>query len=264
MFFGFRFPRREDVDRANKARMQQLQGKRVILRALDGGSLADPQQREKVLANFMAQSELDICVNSQVMLIKNMNEELVNGTMGKVVDFCDPALFRTKGVSDYEIVEEVFDLATPAGKKMAERKKRLVEEGKIEECPIVRWTTASGGIRAELVQRETFKVELPNGEVQVSRHQVSFSLDEDVQHGTHAVCLLQFPLILAWAMSIHKSQGQTLDRVKVDLGRVFEKGEFVSTGHASSVSSAISDFRRSSVCCSLASNLPPRLASLWV
>ena len=36
---------------------------------------------------------------------------------------------------------------------------------------------------------------------------------------------LQIPLALSWAMSVHKSQGQTLSRVKVDLARIFEKGQ---------------------------------------
>jgi ATP-dependent DNA helicase PIF1 len=56
-----------------------------------------------------------------------------------------------------------------------------------------------------LCQPEEWKVELPNGEVQAKR--------------------TQLPLILAWALSIHKAQGQTLERVKVNLGRVFEKGQ---------------------------------------
>jgi len=82
--------------------------------------------------------------------------------------------------------------------------------------PMVRFTLSDGNTRDLLCSREAWKIELPNGEVQASRSQV--------------------PLILAWALSIHKAQGQTLERVKVDLGKVFEKGQaYVALSRATSI-----------------------------
>ncbi|SCU97751.1 LAFA_0G13058g1_1 [Lachancea sp. 'fantastica'] len=259
---------RNEVDRANMSRLNGLPGICHTYNAIDGGIMKDEIQKEKLLSNFLAPKELKLKVGAQVMMIKNMDETLVNGSLGKIIDFIDQRTYmfydtvrlnpeiensrlesmlegkipvnenseeddsnqkviRKKSVKDSfcrvgsqlphdKLGESIFDFLltdtdnlTGDQKSNILRKKELLEQIRASstgrKLPFVRFLTPDGSSRLVLVQPEDWAVE-----------------DE---HQKPLVSRIQLPLMLAWALSIHKSQGQTLPKVKVDLRRIFEKGQ---------------------------------------
>ncbi len=50
--------------------MQRLLTEELKFLSSDGGTMTDPDQRNKMLSNFMAPRELRLRVDAQVMLIK--------------------------------------------------------------------------------------------------------------------------------------------------------------------------------------------------
>ncbi|TPX59716.1 hypothetical protein PhCBS80983_g02276 [Powellomyces hirtus] len=151
---------RTQVETANGQRLRNLKGESRTFNAVD--QCKNDSDRNK-LKDMMAPLVLELKIGAQVMLIKNIDANLVNGSLGIVQGF--------EQNSGNPIVEFTV-----------ENKPKLME-----------------------ISSESWSVEMPGVGVVASRTQI--------------------PLLLAYSMSIHKSQGQTLERVKVDLGKVFENGQ---------------------------------------
>lgn len=143
-----------DVDSVNERFLRELPGDPITFTAKD----FPPDQTDEL---FMAQHQLVLKVKAQVMLIKNLDSTLVNGSRGVVKE-----LLPSKNTVVVQFLNGEVRAITPA-----------------------EWTKATAVGATTLAKR------------------------------------VQVPLKLAWAVTIHKSQGLTIDHLEVDLAGVFECGQ---------------------------------------
>jgi ATP-dependent DNA helicase PIF1 len=167
--------------------MSRLRGESKTYYAKDGG-IATGDQLQKLLDNFMAQQILHLTVGAQVMLIKNIDETLVNGSMGIVVAFQAPldsefggefSRDRSRNENAYKLQERHYADVPPSELEEAPKVgvvKALALDEARRKRPVVDFNVPGGGIRQVMIEPESWKVELPNGDIQVSRTQVRLNV----------------------------------------------------------------------------------------
>ncbi|KAG4300737.1 hypothetical protein PCK1_003166 [Pneumocystis canis] len=145
------FPTRSEVDKANATRMRSLSGVMRTFEALDSGTVVDKTQRDKLLSNCMAPARIDLKEGAQVMLIKNFDDQLVNGSLGKVIGFMNEKTFQIWQEDEpdddpFSYYEHIDDSNVDEIKR---RKKRRIAKmqsaaatGKL--WPLVRFTLSNG------------------------------------------------------------------------------------------------------------------------
>lgn len=118
-----------------------------------------------------------------------MQGVLVNGSVGRVIRFETPC----EAQSSHTEIAKVDDPKNGVAEEILKREWKW---------PVVQFTNG----KTLAMTPVEFTINNGDGEIMRAKR-------------------LQLPLILAWALSVHKSQGQTLDRVRVDLKKTFERGQ---------------------------------------
>ncbi|WP_367107142.1 AAA family ATPase [uncultured Psychrobacter sp.] len=196
-----------NVNKINDKELAALDGEMMRFESTATG---DDKLVETLKKTVRTQDELILKVGAKVMFIKNNTELGVsNGTMGELIGFAavkvdDKEKAQSDAFKDSEEERGSTDdndntNVSSASKK--DKSKAKKDKPAAQKMPVVR---LNSGLEV-IAEPEEWIIEDETGEVLASYNQV--------------------PLCLAWAITIHKSQGMTLDAAEIDLSRTFELGQ---------------------------------------
>lgn len=189
-----------NVNKINDKELADLKGETMRFDATLNG---DPKLAETLKKTVRTQDELILKVGAKVMFIKNNTELGVsNGTMGELIGFAAVKVEDDSNESEV-LIDDDIGTDSKSKSKLDKKEKSKTKKTPVtaKKMPVVRLNSG----REVVAEPEEWIIEDEHGEVLASYEQV--------------------PLCLAWAITIHKSQGMTLEAAEIDLSRTFELGQ---------------------------------------
>ena len=178
-----------DVDHENHARLEELSGACITYKARDTVS---NKAMQRMMDKMPAPDSLQLKIGAQVILTKNIAFDmgLANGTRGVVIDF------------------QVIPIDNP-----------YIVKSKLAACN----TDTAYRVDSPYCKMPVIQFLLPHGKTLKKRIGPEKWTVED---GSKVIGeRMQLPLRLAWALSIHKSQGMTIGLLETNVGRCFDYGQ---------------------------------------
>lgn len=213
------YPTNHQVDLINLERLTEINAPCYAYYASDRYYGGSKEQLYHLLEHSRTPPLCQFKIGCQVMLLYNMSRTLVNGSRGVVVGFVPWRETRR-----FLLPAERERYGYPIWNEKTNRFDNLhgwwrdnivnLEQSK-SNAP-----NADGESRDECVEGTLPVVQFNNGECLPIYPQKM-----GVTMRNHSAIREQIPLKLAWALTIHKCQGLTLDKVELDLSNCFAEGQ---------------------------------------
>lgn len=254
------FSFRNQVGKENTFQLSKLASQGVRYKSMD---VYEPEETEldamrniatAGLRNLNVEREVEIKEGARVLCLKNLDQEkgIVNGTSGVVVGFSLPQeVIRKRREAEHKRNPD-------SARERSEKSRSFFDSGKddsiaaddIRESETMSFDCDDGSIAmyvekairdpiSGVILQDSFRpdvcpiVKFDNGVTRRIEHE---SWDVYGPDGSLLAHRYQVPLMLGWALSIHKSQGMTLEYVETDLERAFDCGQvYVALSRVTSV-----------------------------
>ncbi len=194
------YPHKRKVEDDNSRQLASLPGVLHSFRSIDSGL---PHFVSLLQKSCPATDLVELKVGAQVMLLKNLEarEGLVNGACGVVKGFAvDPGENAQENEREWNGIALHVTSTAPLSSPTL-RNPHNDNNNKAQQLwPVVLFSSG----KQKVVTPELWSVEVK---------------------GAAVATRLQVPLMLAWAVTVHKCQGMSLDVAEISLDGVFEAGQ---------------------------------------